>query len=268
MAPEASLFEAGLRTLWQYNGRDPVQKEIDDAVERALQVKVARESDAFAYLGSPRFEVEGLEHLQKVMGQNRPIILLTGHVGNFYALSVALAQVGIVASSLARSVAPSNSYPRRSFERINYFLSEHRMRGGWIYANYAGKLDRQLVTMCRNGGMLVVLLDLPRALFGAGRRPVRFMGRTSSLPARTVELGQKYKAVFLTAWNTIEPEKDFLFRRCLRIEPPFPDDDDVDGILQAFADRLSSLVIVEPWQWSGVPIINQFDESRFKCTPN
>ncbi|MEI6215284.1 MAG: hypothetical protein WCP10_14355 [Desulfuromonadales bacterium] len=264
LEPDAAPFEAGIRYLYSSCGKTIGQAELDQAVERALQIKAARESDAFACLGSgslsPRYEIEGLEHLQAAMIHKRPIMLLTGHIGSFYTVSVALAQAGITASSLARSVAPSNPYPRRSFEHTNYFLTGRRMKGDWIYTNYAGKLDRRLVSVCREGGMLVVLLDLPRSLFPAGRWPVNFLGRPSSLTGRTVELGLKYNALFLTAWNTIQVESGYGFRRCLRIEPQLADEGGVDGILQQYADRLTSLVSREPWQWMAAPVAAQFNE--------
>lgn len=263
LEPQASGFAAGLSRAYQSQGKTTEQAEIDTAVDCALQVTIARESDTFACLrpAALRFDIEGLEHLQGALGRQRPVIVLTGHVGSFYTIAVALARQGITMSPLARSVATVNALPRQLYEKSNYALTERAILGQYIYTDFAGKLDRHLITVCRENGLLLVLPDLPRTLFPSGRRTVQLLGRTSSLPGRMVELGIKYNAVFLTAWNTIALEERFGFRRKLRFEPCIAADS-VDGVLQDYANRLSALVLHEPWQWLGTSVIAQYDESE------
>lgn len=263
---EAAAFRNGFRELGGYLGFPLNEKELEQATEKALLVKLARESDAYRSIATgwgsfaPRFELEGLEHLQAAVDRRGPLILLTGHIGNFYTIPLALAPLGIVVNTLARSVSPENAWPRRIYEQINYHFTEYAMPGRYLYTDYAGKLDRDLVKICKEGGVLTVLPDIPRALFPRRRLPVIFLGRQSSMPARMVELGLKYQATFLTVWNTIQPGENFTFRRVVRIEEPFPERQGVDEILQTYADRLTILLSREPWQWMAASIVRQFDE--------
>lgn len=264
LAPQAAAFEAGLRMIDRYRGKAVNQSEIDKAVDYAIQITIARESDTFACLrpAALHFDLEGFEHLRDALGHQRPVIVLTGHFGNFYITAAALAKQGLAMYTLARSVATSNPLARQLYEQSNYALTERAMLGRYIYTDFAGKLDRYLITICREKGLLAVLPDLPQILFPTGRRKVQMLGRSSSLPGRMIELGIKYNAIFLTAWNTIVLEEGFKFRRKLRFEPHISDAVGVEGILQEYADRLTDVVWNEPWQWLGTSIISQYDESE------
>lgn len=262
---DATNFRAGLNTLISYQEGALKGCSVETATERALLVRVARESDAFSCIDfagfKPHFDIYGLEHLQSAMKEKRPIVLLSGHVGSYYTISVALNQVGIKADIFGRSVSPINSLARRSYERANYFFTQRAFKDKWIYSDYSGKLDRRLVRVFRDSGILAVAIDLPRSLFAAGRHQVTFLGKKSSLPARTIELGVKNNALFLVVWNKIELQANLSFRRCLRIEPKIIDTSDVDEILQLYSDSLSTLVFNEPWQWNATQIVSLYDET-------
>lgn len=247
-----------LQLLW---GTDTDEQELHAACRQAMRLKIEREADAYrTLLPSPlRFELEGLEHLQEARQQNGPIFLLTGHFGSFYTIAVALHRAGIPVFPVARTVddSPANPKPRRLFEHLNYASTERRIGGHYLYTDFAGRMDKRVVSVCRQGGVVLVLPDLPRRLFPGGRHPVTLFDRPATLPARLFELGHKYKARFLPAWSLIGPTRR---ARKLRIEAPLPTDS-VAATLQGYADSLTRAVRETPAQWMALPIIEQYFEA-------
>ncbi len=261
---DAAMLRNSLKIF--YSGHEDTI-DIEHVIKQALLIRTIRNSDAYACLGMLKtnfhknFAISGLEHLQKALGQNRPVFLLTAHMGSFYTISIALAQLGICINPVARTVDDSqyNPLPQQFFERSNYRLTQIKMPGHYIYTNNANRMDRQIVSACKENEILLVLLDLPRKFAPTNRHSVQFLGKKSSLPTRIIDLGVKYNAVFLTLWSTIETEPDFSFKRHLTIDPAISATDK-KNIIQSYADRLSGIVYQEPWQWLGSMIINHYNE--------
>ena len=262
---DKQAFKSSLQSFYA-NKKDAI--DIEQATEQALMFRVIRNSEAYVCLGINKynahkhFSITGLEHLHHARKQNRPIILLTAHMGSFYILPIAFAPLGYCLNTVARTVDDShhNPIPQQFFERINYYLTEAMMPGRYVYTNYANKMDRYIVTICKENGILLVLPDIPRKFLPSNRCSVQLLGKQSSLPGRIIDLGLKYNALFLTIWSTFELNANFTFTRHVHIDPPLPGTDK-KTILQNYADRLSNLVNQKPWQWMGTAIINQYDES-------
>ncbi len=263
---DALAFKKSLQAF--YAGREhDVDVDVELAVKKALLSRVIRNSEAYSCLGMSKkniqkhFSITGIEHLHNAHAHNRPIILLTAHMGSFYIMPIALTQFGICANTVARTVDDShyNPLPQQFFERSNYFLTQARMPGRYVYTNYSNKIDRFIVTACKEKKVLLVLPDIPRKFLPSNRYPVQLLGKKASLPGRIIDLGLKYNALFITLWSTFELKSDFSFRRHIHIDPPICTTDK-KIILQNYADRLSSIVYQEPWQWMGTAIINQYDE--------
>ncbi|WP_079435499.1 lysophospholipid acyltransferase family protein [Zoogloea sp. LCSB751] len=247
-----------LQFLW---GAAATDEALDAACRQALHCKIEREADAYRCQlpASPSYTIEGLPHLQAACQQKGPVFLLTGHLGSFYTIAVALQRVGIPVFPVARSVddSPANPTPRRLFERFNYASTERRIGGHYLYTDFAGWMDKRIVSVCRQGGVVLVLPDLPRRLFPGGRHPVTLFDRPATLPARLFELGHKYKARFLPTWSLIGTTRR---ARSLRIEAPLPTES-VAATLQGYADSLSRIVREAPAQWMALPIIEQYLET-------
>ncbi len=243
--------------------------DIERAVEQALMFRVIRNSEAYTCLSMTKnnihkhFSINGLEHLYQAQKQNRPIILLTAHMGSFYIMPIALAPFGFCLNTVARTVDDSQFNPisQRLFEHINYRLTETMMPGRYVYTNYANKMDRYIVTACKENGILLVLPDIPRKFLPSNRCNIQLFGKKSSLPGRIIDLGLKYNALFLTIWGTFELDMDFAFKRHIHIDPPLSGTDK-KTVLQHYANRLSDIVYQEPWQWMGTAIMNQYDEEN------
>ena len=245
---------------WLWGGQGSAQR-LDAACHQALRVKIEREADAFRALRSnaPLITIDGLPFLTEVRREKRATVLLTGHFGSFYTIAVALARAGIPVHPVARTVDTSagNPRPRQLFERFNYWSTGRRISGHYLYTDFAGWMNKRVISVCKQGGVILVLPDLPRRLFGTGRQPVTLFDRPATLPGRLFELGHKHRASFLPIWSHVDLERRG--HNIVTIEPPLPTDS-VAATLQGYADSLTRTVRAAPWQWMALPIIEQYQE--------
>lgn len=268
--PEMGFMKKGFLTLCDYLGSPPDKSEVESFVDKAFWVKIVRESDAFTSLRMSKkksteyFHVEGIENLASVNDGIRPVVMLTGHIGSFFIPAIAFSHFGFNVYPIARTVdnSPDAPLPAQYYQKLNYRLSEMRFSSKYIYTNFSGKIDRDIVSLSKKGGIFWAAIDLPRKLYGYKRYPVKFLGKQSSLPAGIIPWGIKKNAVFLTAWNSIEGFDSKKFYRNLTIDNPIPEGLDTISVLQTYADRLSDIIAKQPHQWLGLQIIKQFDESE------
>lgn len=265
---EMAFMKKGFLTLCDYLGKTPGEAEINAFTQKTFLVKIVRESDAYTSLRMSKkksdkyFRVEGIENLASVVDGIRPVILLTGHIGSFFIPAIAFSHFGFNVYPIARTVdtSPATSLPAQYYQKLNYRLSEMRFSSKYIFTNFSGKIDRDIVSLSKKGGIFWTAIDLPRRLYAYKRYSVMFLGRLSSLPAGIIPWGIKRNAVFLTAWNNIEGIDSKNFYRNLTIDRTIPESLDATSVLQAYADRLSDRITRQPYQWMGLQIIRQFDE--------
>ena len=269
LEPEAPAIRNGLNLLFEYL-KKPVDKPgIEDLVKKALWVKIVRESDAFASLRMTKkrlyryFRIEGIEHLIEAADRKRPVVLLSSHFGSFYTLAIGASVSGIPLYPIARTVDNSSASPLvwRLYARANYAFTEKRLTARYLYTDFSGKVDRSIVSLLKAGGVFLAMIDLPLTLFPHKRIPVELFGLPSSLPSGFVQSGLRYNAIFLTAWNTVEHDTNGDFYRFLKIEGPMPEGLNAQEVLQRYADRLTNQIVEKPWQWMGLQIISQYNES-------
>lgn len=266
---EMDFMKQGFLTLCDYLGKIPCESEIASFIEKTFWVKIVRESDAYTSLrmstnkSSEYFRVEGIGNLASVVDGIRPIIILTGHIGSFFIPAIAFSHLGFNVYPIARTVDTSPATPRSAqyYQKLNYKLSEMRFSSKYIYTNFSGKINREIVSLSRKGGIFWAAIDFPRRLYSYKRYPVRFFGKPSSLPSGIIPWGIRKNAIFLTAWNTIENIDNRIFYRHLTIDKPILGTLDTASILQTYADRLSDRITEQPWQWLALQIIQQYDES-------
>ncbi len=262
-------MKSGFTSLCDYLKRPVNVQDMETFIRRAFWVKVVRESDTFTSLRMSKnkvsryFDIEGIGNLASVADGQRPIILLSGHCGSYYTAAIALAHLGYKVYPVARSADTSPATPRltRYYVKLNYQFSEMRLSSRYIYTNYSGKIDREIVAIAKNGGVFWAAIDHPGRLYNIKRRPVTFFGMEATLPAGLISWALRRDAVFLTAWNSVEGIDEKRFYRRLVIDGPILETN-TDSILQQYADRLSKRVAAEPWQWLALQVIHQFFENE------
>lgn len=266
---EIGFMKTGFASLCNYLKRPLNDSDLEIFARKAFWVKIVRESDAFTSLKMSKkrlsryFKVVGIDNLASVADGRRPIVLLTGHYGSFFIPAIAFAHLGYKVYPIARTIdtSPATPAPSRYYIKLNYRFSEMRFSSRYIYTNFSGKIDREIVAIGKKGGIFWVAIDLPRRLYDYKRRAVTFFGMNGTLPAGIIPWALKRDAVFLTAWNGIEGIDEKRFNRRLVIDGPIPGDG-VDSILQHYADRLSERVTAQPWQWLALQVIHQFFENE------
>jgi lauroyl/myristoyl acyltransferase len=266
---EISSIRDGLAALWDSCGKTAGEDEIETALERAIWIKLLRESDGYHALGMTKnrlhryFIVEGLENLRPAAESGRPTLLLTGHVGSYVVPLIALSHLGFRVYPVAATVShPFSSV--RHFSSLYHAIVKRRLQTPYIYTDLRGRIDRSIITALDSKAVLWVAPDLPRSMSPLARMPVSLLGCNSSLPSGLIKWALKKNPLFLTAWNTIETDDNIHFRRRLRIDPPIDQGLDAQGILQTYADRLSKLLCREPWQWMQLNIFREFMEGAKK----
>jgi len=265
--PEIPAIKNGCRMLATYMNKTVIESEIDAIIQKAFWVKVVRESDAYTSLRmSGRhlyryFQFEGLDYLRAAEKENRPVIILTGHIGSFFIPSIAFSHFGFEVYPIARTVDKSPATPliTRLYLNLNYWLLERQFPAKYIFTDFTGKIDRTIVSVAKNNGMLWVAIDFPWRVYQHKHLPVILFGQPATFPSGIIQWGIKKNAIFLTGWNSVETDSKG-FYRLLSIGSPIAHEYNARAILQTYADRLSAYVIKQPWQWMALPVIHHYGE--------
>lgn len=265
--PEIPSIRSGYEVLAGYMNKSVTEPEIDDMLQKTFRVKSVRESDAYTSLRmsgkhiSQYFQFEGIDYLRSARKENRPIIILTGHIGSFFNPSIAFSYLGFEVYPIARSVSNSPATPlvTRIYLALNYRLIERRFPWKFILTDFSGKMDRTIVSVARNNGIFWVAVDFPWRVYQLKHLPVKLFGQPATLPSGIIRWGIRNNAIFLTGWNSVE-ENPKGFYRLLSIDSPIERGTDAQAVLQVYADRLSKYVIKKPWQWMALPVIRHYGE--------
>jgi len=176
----------------------------------------------------------GLAALEEAREADRPVILMTGHFGNYDAARANLIARGFSMGALYRRMANPyfNTHYVRRMEAIGTPMFEQGRKG-----------MAQMVRHLKEGGIIAIVGDL----HAHGGKELQFFGQpavTSTVPA---ELALKYGAVMIPVYAIRQPNGlDF------RIVMPEPiAHSDPITMTQAVNDGLESLIRdhMEQWFW-------------------
>ncbi len=174
----------------------------------------------------------GVAALEQARAQNRPVILVTGHFGNYEAGRASLVARGYEIGGLYR--------PMR-----NPFFNEHYVRtmesfGGPVFPQ-GRKGTSGFVRHLKNGGMLVLLIDQHQRT-GA---KLRFMGKNAKTATSAADLALRYNAEVIPFFATRQENGlDFT----VALDAPIPHSDG-ETMTQAFNTLLEGHVRATPEQW-------------------
>jgi KDO2-lipid IV(A) lauroyltransferase len=174
----------------------------------------------------------GFAALETAAARKRPVILVTGHYGNYEAVRAALAGRGYAVGGLYRNM-------RNPYFNAHYVRTMEAFGGPVFPQGRTG--TKGFVRHLRGGGQLVLLFDQH-----VRRAPVmEFLG----LPARTAvsaaELSLKYDALLIPFYG-IRQSDGLSFETVLEapIPPTTPEE-----MTQKVTDSLSRRVEANPEQW-------------------
>ena len=177
-------------------------------------------------------EGPGLARLEAARAEGRPVILVTGHMGNYDAVRANLIHRGYNMGALYRRMSNPyfNDHYVRSISRIGTPLFEQG-RKGMI----------EMVRHIRKGGILGILTDL----YVQDGEALDFFGQTARTSTVTAELALKFNAALIPVYGLREPD-GLGFRIIAQDEIPHSDP---ITMTQAVNDGLERLVRENMDQW-------------------
>ena len=178
----------------------------------------------------------GVAPLETAKAQGRPIILVSGHFGNYEAARAVLMGRGYNVGGLYRNM--TNPYFN------DHYVQTMKALGGPIFAQ-GPRGTAGFVRHLKSGGQMVLLFDLH--VFGA---PVLdFVGHPARTSISAAELALRFDALLIPFYGVRQPD-GLGFETVF--EAPIPHSDPV-SMTQAMNDSISKRIIENPEQWFWVP---------------
>lgn len=174
----------------------------------------------------------GIPFFEEARSKGRPVLFMTGHIGNYDVGRVVMKERGHPMGALYRRMANPyfNAHYVRKLEAVGKPMFEQGRRG-----------MTQLVRYLRGGGIVAIVGDQ----HAHGGKELTFFGQpavTSTIPA---EIALKYNAVLIPAYSIRQPNGlDFE----VRFMEPIPHTDP-DTMTQQINDGLEALVRENMGQW-------------------
>ncbi|MCB2110775.1 MAG: lysophospholipid acyltransferase family protein [Defluviimonas sp.] len=174
----------------------------------------------------------GAAALEAAHREGRPVILATGHFGNYDVARAALIARGYRVGALYKPMRNPlfNAHYLKTISAIGTPLFPRGQRG-----------MGQMLRFLKQGGMLGLLMDQHMA-HGA---PVTFFGQTARTATSAADLALRYRAELIPVYGIREPD-GLSFR--IIVEAPIAHGDPVE-MTQAINDSLEALVRAHMDQW-------------------
>lgn len=177
---------------------------------------------------------DGWEQIEAARIAKRPVLILTGHCGNWELLAAALNLRGLAMSVVARELEDPG------LQRMLLALRE-RFGTRTIVRGTPGAA-RALLQALRSGGALGMLIDQDTKVDGVF---VPFFGRLAYTPVGAAELALRFDAAVLPTF--IERQPDGSHRA--RIEPALALDGDATAATTQMTERIEAQIRRVPEQW-------------------
>lgn len=194
--------------------------------------------------------IKGRQHIEEAAASGRPVVLLTGHYGNWELSSIVAALMGYPIVALARA--------QKKFPRLYRLLVSYRESKGCTVVHKGGTMKR-LIAAIDEGRMVGIVGDQAsrQGIF------VDFFGRPALFARGPFELAYRKHAIVLPAF--IHRVRGPYHR--IVVEPPLtlpweaPESEVVRQGIEQFAHLLARHIVEEPSQWLWM-------HKRWKHTPS
>lgn len=175
---------------------------------------------------------EGVAPLNAAVAANRPVILVTGHYGNYEAVRATLVAQGLNIGGLYRDM--KNPYFNA------HYVKTMEAFGGPVFPQ-GRRGTAGFVRHLKEGGQLVLLFD--QHVFGAPS--FDFLGHPANTATSAADLALRYNALLIPFYGIRQPD-GLTFETVL--EAPVPPTD-ATTMTQAITDSLAARVKTDPTQW-------------------
>lgn len=175
---------------------------------------------------------DGVAALEAALAAGKPVILVTGHYGNYEAVRAALVAKGLNIGGLYRNM--KNPYFNA------HYVKTMEAFGGPVFAQ-GRKGTAGFVRHLKEAGQLVLLFD--QHVYGAPE--FDFLGQPANTAMSAAELTLRYDGVMIPFYGIRRPD-GLSFETVL--EAPVPHSDPLT-MTQAISDSLAARVRTDPTQW-------------------
>ena len=187
--------------------------------------------DYHAKLTGVEMSPDAFAEIKAAQAAGRPVIIVSGHFGEWEAIRVMLARAGMPSASIYREAT------NPIFER--HFAKAMAVGGAGLFQT-GMKGTRKMLKHLRGGGVITILLD-QRVNEGV---PLDFLGQPALSSPVMAELAKKTGALFVPAYAPLKADG----RVEIIVEPAIAHGDPLE-MLQAVNDSLSAQVRAHPEQW-------------------
>ena len=174
----------------------------------------------------------GVPHLENARESGRPVLLVTGHFGNYEAPRAALVREGFKVGGIYREMN------NRFFNRL--YVKKMKHIGEPVYPT-SKQGTRGFVKFVRNGGFAVMLNDQ----YSSKGELLQFMGKPTRTMLSAARMAKNYDALLVPFYG-IRKKNGLDFEA--RFESPVPHGHPRE-MTQALNDNLESMVRQFPDQW-------------------
>jgi Kdo2-lipid IVA lauroyltransferase/acyltransferase len=157
----------------------------------------------------PHMEVQGWENVEAARAAGRPILILTGHCGNWELLSVVMNERGLPPAGIARPLDD----PRLQ----EMLVSIRGHLGATTIARGTRGAARQILGVLRSGGAIAMLIDQDTKVDGVW---VPFFGRPAFTPVGGAELALKQDMRVVPTFMERRPDGGHILRFLPILELP------------------------------------------------
>lgn len=179
-------------------------------------------------------EIQGWENVEAARATGRPILILTGHCGNWELIAVALRHGGLPPAAIARPLDD----PR--LQEMVVKLRSHL--GTTTIARGTREAARQMLGVLRSGGAIAMLIDQDIKVDGVW---VPFFGRPAFTPAGPAELVLRQDMRVIPSFIERRPDGGHLLRFLPILELP----DDVQEATARMTAEIEKQIRRRPEQW-------------------
>lgn len=201
---------------------------------------------AWPRLLSQSLRIQGAEHLERALDEERGVILATAHVGVFPFTIVPLEQRSLPRGSVIKLLEDNRFH--KLYESFRERLGIHS-----VPAVPATRHLKKALSLLRAGGGILYTFDLPPGKQAAER--VEFMGRTTPMFSGFVRISARFSVPLLPCYAVREPDGNthrVVFSPPLEV-PSRADrkKKEAQRVLQRLASWLERVVRDHPEQWWG-----------------
>ena len=187
--------------------------------------------DYHAKLSDVEIAPDAFAEIEAAQAAGRPVIIVSGHFGEWEAIRGMLARAGMPSASIYREAG------NPIFER--HFAKAMAVGGAGLFQT-GMKGTRKMLKHLRGGGIITILLD-QRVNEGV---PLDFLGKPALSSPIMAELAKKTGALLVPVYAPLKADG----RVQIVVEPAIAHGDALE-MLQAVNDSLSAQVRAHPEQW-------------------